>query len=255
MDGFPDLTRRRLFGLGASAAAGLLAGCSGTSSEPATPPAPTSTPAALTVEQPKPREAWLRLAVGNDRFAGGKAAHPRQTADRRKALVAGQRPFACVLGCVDSRVPPELIFDQGIGDLLTVRSAGEVLDEAVLGSVEYGVEHLEIPLVVVLGHVGCGAVQAAVDFVQGGRQPHGDVSSVVRMIEGAVRSTPSDSDADRFLTACVAEQVRRVGTELRERSYVVDTAFRAGRLQLRTMVYDLRSGRVSSSSDRHLLGG
>src|SRR5690606_17296176 len=134
----PTATRRHLLTWGAlTVAGGLLAGCSDKRDRP---PADSrsdggdAVPAVLTAEQPKPDDAWVRLAVGNDRFAGGKAKHPRQGPKRRETLAEGQRPFACVLGCVDSRVPPEVIFDQGLGDLLTVRSAGQVLDDAVIGS-------------------------------------------------------------------------------------------------------------------------
>ncbi|MFB7055901.1 carbonic anhydrase [Streptomyces vinaceus] len=109
-----------------------------------------------------PQEALRRLADGNRRWRTYGQEHPHESAFLRLRLTKGQHPFAIVLGCVDSRVPPELVFDQGLGDLLTVRSAGEVLDEAVLGSVAFGVLELQIPLVLVLGHQSCGAVGAAV---------------------------------------------------------------------------------------------
>ncbi|MGW7441584.1 carbonic anhydrase [Streptomyces sp. NPDC054849] len=109
-----------------------------------------------------PQQALRRLAAGNQRWRTLRQEHPHESAYLRRRLVEGQQPFAIVLGCVDSRVAPELVFDQGLGDLLTVRSAGEVLDEAVLGSVAYGVLELRIPLVLVLAHQSCGAVSAAV---------------------------------------------------------------------------------------------
>ncbi|MFD8150740.1 carbonic anhydrase, partial [Streptomyces sp. NPDC059720] len=108
-----------------------------------------------------PAEAWRELAAGNRRWRAYRERHPHEDPATRRTLTAGQHPFAVVLGCIDSRVPPELVFDQGLGDLMTVRTAGEVLDEAVLGSVAYGVLELGIPLVVVLGHQSWGAGRAA----------------------------------------------------------------------------------------------
>ncbi|MFD4743394.1 carbonic anhydrase [Streptomyces virginiae] len=115
-----------------------------------------------------PAQALRRLAAGNRRWRAQDQEHPHESAPLRRRLTQGQQPFALVLGCVDSRVPPELVFDQGLGDLLTVRSAGEVLDEAVLGSIAYGVLELRIPLVVVLAHQSCGAVAAAVHADESG---------------------------------------------------------------------------------------
>ncbi|GGZ39577.1 carbonic anhydrase [Streptomyces inusitatus] len=132
---------------------GLLGGCSAP---------PDTTVPARTARQLAPGSAWRELTAGNERWRTFHERHPDQSRAVRRTLVRGQHPFAVVLGCVDSRVPPELIFDQGLGDLLTVRSAGEVLDDAVLGSVSYGALELGVPLIVVLGHQGCGAVAAAV---------------------------------------------------------------------------------------------
>ncbi|MCX4717448.1 carbonic anhydrase [Streptomyces virginiae] len=115
-----------------------------------------------------PAQALRRLAAGNRRWRAQDQEHPHESAPLRRRLAQGQQPFALVLGCVDSRVPPELVFDQGLGDLLTVRSAGEVLDEAVLGSIAYGVLELRIPLVLVLAHQSCGAVAAAVHADESG---------------------------------------------------------------------------------------
>ncbi|MFE5865774.1 carbonic anhydrase [Streptomyces virginiae] len=115
-----------------------------------------------------PAQALRRLAAGNRRWRAQDQEHPHESAPLRRRLAHGQQPFALVLGCVDSRVPPELVFDQGLGDLLTVRSAGEVLDEAVLGSIAYGVLELRIPLVLVLAHQSCGAVAAAVHADESG---------------------------------------------------------------------------------------
>ena len=103
-----------------------------------------------------------QLIEGNERFARAESTHPRQTVEVRKQLMAGQRPFAVIVSCSDSRVPPELIFDQGLGDLFVIRVAGNVVDSVELDSVEFAVQELQVPLVLVLGHQSCGAVKAVV---------------------------------------------------------------------------------------------
>lgn len=104
---------------------------------------------------------WSRMLAGNRRFAEGKPEHPWQDRETRESLADGQHPDAAVLACCDSRVPPEIIFDQGLGDLFTVRTAGQMIDEATLASLEYAVDHLHVSLLVVLGHEGCGAITTA----------------------------------------------------------------------------------------------
>ncbi|RIQ11280.1 carbonic anhydrase, partial [Jiangella rhizosphaerae] len=171
-----------LFGALGLTATGL-AGCSS--------PDDTGHAAATSTPEPVPTSAddvWAVLAAGNERFASGRPRHPHEDRPYRESLVSGQHPIACVLSCADSRVAPELVFDQGLGDLFTVRSAGEVLDDAVVGSIEYAVEHVAVPLVVVLGHAGCGAVRAAVEVVRGGPAPAGSIAALVRAIEPAVRT-------------------------------------------------------------------
>jgi len=114
------------------------------------------------MQVPTGAEALARLMEGNKRFVTRKAQHPDQTLAHLREVESGQHPFAVVLSCSDSRVSPEIVFDQGLGDLFVIRVAGNVTDDTVIGSIEYAVEHLKAPLVVVLGHQGCGAVQAAV---------------------------------------------------------------------------------------------
>ncbi|MGW0120401.1 carbonic anhydrase [Streptomyces sp. NPDC003327] len=139
--------------------------------------------------QPGPARALALLRAGNARFAALRQAHPHEGADRRAAVAVAQHPFAVVLGCVDSRVPPELVFDQGLGDLLTIRSAGQALDEAVLGSVQFGVEELDVRLVVVLGHERCGAASAAVEHIRTGAPATGHLARVVEELAPAARET------------------------------------------------------------------
>jgi carbonic anhydrase len=224
---YAKLSRRSLLALGTAVASGVAAGGGATVSAAS--------------RSPEPADPWQRLMAGNRRFAAGRARHPHQDPAYRESLVGGQQPIACVLGCADSRVPAELVFDQGLGDLFTVRAAGEVLDDAVVGSIEYAVEHLHVPLVVVLGHSGCGAVRAAIDLVGGHGEVTGSVDTLVRAIEATVRATPPDPDTSRFLAACVRNQTTRVAAELTARSHTVRTV----RPRIVTAVYDLGTGRVN----------
>ncbi len=184
------------------------------------------------------------LEAGNARFIDGTPQHPHSDSSWRNSLIDEQHPIASILSCADSRVPPELVFDQGFGDLFTIRSAGEVLDEAVLGSLEYGVEHLDTPLVVVLGHSGCGAVQATIDAVRGDAQPRGHVAALVQAVEPAVLTVSDDLGEDEFLAASVNEQARRVAEALPARSSSIRRAVEQDRIQIVVAVYDLATGRV-----------
>jgi carbonic anhydrase len=129
------------------------------------------------------KQALQQLMEGNKRYvAGHLVVHPHQTRERRVELTSGQHPFAIILSCSDSRVPPEIIFDQGLGDLFVIRVAGNVIDNVILGSIEYAVEHLEVAFLMVLGHEHCGAVTAAVK----GGEAHGHIHRVVEAIQPAV---------------------------------------------------------------------
>ncbi|QNP72290.1 carbonic anhydrase [Streptomyces roseirectus] len=148
-------------------------------------------------------EALAELLAGNRRYAAGRPSHPHEDRRLRHALAGGQHPYAVVLGCVDSRVPPELIFDQGLGDVLCLRTAGQVLDEAVLASVQYGVAELRIPLVLVLGHERCGAVAATLDHLRSGADAPGHLELLVEEIAPAAhrtRAVPGDW-AEHTMTA------------------------------------------------------
>jgi carbonic anhydrase len=126
-----------------------------------------------------PAEAWARLEAGNQRWAGGYPAHPGQDAARREQVAAGQHSFAAVVSCIDSRVPPETVFDQGVGDLFAVRTGGQTVDDLVLASIEYGPLENGTPLVVVLGHQRCGAISAAVHALRSGAQLPGHLDAIV----------------------------------------------------------------------------
>src|SRR5207245_8047927 len=120
-----------------------------------------------------PAEAWRTLREGNQRFVDGASVHPNQDSFRRSELVATQNPFCVIFGCSDSRLAAEIIFDLGLGDAFVVRSAGQVIDEAVLGSLEYSITELHVPLIVILGHDSCGAVSATKSAVETGEMPVG----------------------------------------------------------------------------------
>lgn len=237
------LTRREtlgLFGLLALSTT-VAASCSGAGGSRADAQ-PQLTPSSIPTSAD---DVWAVLADGNERFATGTPRHPHEDEDYRESLVAGQHPIACVLSCADSRVAPELVFDQGLGDLFTVRSAGEVLDDAVVGSIEYAVEHVAVPLVVVLGHAGCGAVQATVDVARGGPAPDGSIAALVRAIMPAVRGVLPGADDDAYLADCVAAQARAAAGALAGASPIIHEAVAAGRTSVVAGVYDLESGRVS----------
>lgn len=154
-------------------------------------------------------EALELLRAGNARFTAGKCEHPHQDPPRRQALLSGQHPIAAVLSCSDSRAPVELIFDQGFGDLFVIRNAGNVVDDVVLASIEYAVEHLGVNLVLVLGHTQCGAVTAAMT----GGQPEGHLGSILELIQPAVLAA-ADKPGDRVYNAAL-ENTRRMAHIIR----------------------------------------
>ncbi|HEX6497849.1 MAG TPA: carbonic anhydrase [Micromonosporaceae bacterium] len=187
-----------------------------------------------------PAQALDALIDGNRRFASG---NPRYGHDIALAAAAsgGQAPFAMVLGCIDSRVPLEAVFDQTFGCICVVRSGGHVLDEAVLGSVEFAVGELAVPLVMVLGHVRCGAVGATVDALRSGRRPSASLGYLVDEIAPAVHEVGMDRDdvVDAALRRHVGRTVARLGQDA-----LVRERLDAGRLDLVGAVYDLDSGKV-----------
>lgn len=186
--------------------------------------------------------AWRTLTEGNQRFVAGEAQHPHQSTDHRSALTKGQHPIAAVLSCSDSRVPVEIAFDQGLGDVFVVRTAGHVLDPTVLGSLEYAVTVLGVPLIVVLGHGSCGAVTAAVSTADGEPAPGGHIRDVVERIMPSVRAGRSAGldDVGQFIAKHVDETV----TQLRIQSPPVAERLAAGTLAIVGATYHLADGRV-----------
>ena len=227
---------RWVLGLGALGAS--LAGCAGprTAPDPALhAQAPAGTPAGANEE----------LLQGNARFASGHALHPRQDPGRRTELATSQHPFAVILACSDSRVGPELLFDQGLGDLFVVREAGNVVDDHTLGSIEYGVEHLHSPLIVVLGHERCGAVAAARDTVAAKGHAEGHVESLVDAIRPAVEAT-AGMDAE---ATCKAN-IRDVVHALRTSEPLLEHRVEKGEIAVVGAYYDLDTGAVTFLPDQ-----
>jgi len=185
-----------------------------------------------------PDQALETLLSGNRRFMSGRRLYPNQEAAHRQALVAGQAPFAAILGCVDSRVPTDLIFDQGLGDLFVARVAGNYVDEAVLGSLEYGVGVVRIPLVVVLGHEGCGMVRAAI-----AEQPlPGKIEALAQGIREVLQGQVCEVQ-DRQTWAARAN-VRAMVQRLRNSPEVLGPIHQAGKVRIVGAYYHLASGHV-----------
>jgi carbonic anhydrase len=191
------------------------------------------------------REALTRLVAGNARFVAGAPVHPDQAVERRAALREGQHPFAAVLSCADSRVPPELLFDQGLGDLFVVRSAGQVLDHAVLGSLQYGIAELEAPLLVVLGHTRCGAVKATVEMVETHAAPTGtDIDALVAAIRPAVEEAEEVGATEKNLVSVSIDMnVERVVERLKT-APVLSAASKLRKVKIVGATYDVSTGRV-----------
>lgn len=188
-----------------------------------------------------PDEALVRLREGNARYAAGESSSSKPTAARRVETAQSQQPYAIIIGCADSRVPPEMVFDAGIGDLFVIRTAGNVSDDHMLGSIEYAVDHLGTTLIVVLGHERCGAVTAALEA------PHasGHIDSIVTDIRPAVEATASVPD-DEHLNAAIADNARRIARLIRERG---DFGEHGNELNIVPAVYDLDTGLISWLAD------
>jgi carbonic anhydrase len=189
-----------------------------------------------------PLTAWKALKEGNERFVAGQPHHPSQSIEDRTRLAHSQKPTAVLFGCADSRVAAEIIFDQGLGDMFVVRTAGHVIDSAVLGSIEYAVTVLNVPLVAVLGHDSCGAVKATLSAIDDGEVPGGYVRDIVERITPSVLQGRHAglTRVDEFETRHVNDTV----TQLRVRSASIAERLAAGTLAIVGLTYHLAEGRV-----------
>jgi carbonic anhydrase len=187
-------------------------------------------------------EALTLLKEGNRRFSDGKLRHAHEAADWRKHLVREQKPFATLLGCSDSRVSPELVFDQGLGDLFVIRVAGNVIDTDILGSIQYAVRHLRTHLLVVLGHEGCGAVTATLDVMDGKAKEPKYIEALASKIQPGLKSL-ARLEGDERLRAAVEANVR---WSMRRFASLPEArkALKEKTITLVGAVYELKSGKV-----------
>jgi carbonic anhydrase len=231
------ITRRRLIGCACcTATAGIVGGL------PLPAFAAGDRKTDLTADQ-----ALALLKEGNERFVNGSAPAPSaQSRERRLEIARGQTPFAVLVSCSDSRVPPELLFGRGLGELFIIRNAGNTVDTAALGSIQYAVAELGVPLIVVLGHQRCGAVDAAVAVVERNATFPGSIGQMIEPIVPAVLSARNQPGV--LLDNAVRENVRRVVNRLRTfPDAVLQEPLRAGTLKIVGARYDLDDGRVDFS--------
>ncbi|MGW7101872.1 carbonic anhydrase [Streptomyces sp. NPDC054838] len=238
--GPPD-RRALLAGVLAGATVGLV-GCA--SKTGATPAAGAS----ATVRPATPAEAFARLMEGNERWVSGDLRHPDRDPDRRQLVAQSQEPFAAVLACIDSRVPPELLFDTGLGDLYVMRTGGEAVGPVVTGSVEYGPMTSGTPLIVVLGHQRCGAVEAAYKSLRDGKPLPGNLQAIVRALQPAYAQAVREGGTDPVETMARA-QVTLTATGLRSNQDLAPLVEK-GALGVVGAYYSLDTGKVQVLSGR-----
>ncbi|AVP67049.1 carbonic anhydrase [Rhodococcus hoagii] len=193
-----------------------------------------------------PISAWKALKQGNERFVSGTPLHPSQGIADRAKLVDAQHPTAVIFGCGDSRVAAEIIFDQGLGDTFVVRTAGHVIDSAVLGSIEYAVAVLNVPLIVVFGHDSCGAVKATLDALDNGAIPAGFIRDVVERVSPSILMGRREglSTVDDLEGRHVVE----TGSLLMQRSRIISEAVEAGKCAIVGVTYKLAEGDIKLQS-------
>ncbi|MCK5571699.1 MAG: carbonic anhydrase [Bacteroidetes bacterium] len=200
----------------------------------------------ISQEQPADaREALQRLLEGNERFVSGRVAHMHGSAEWRSQLVPEQHPFATILGCSDSRVPPELLFDQGFGDLFVIRVAGNVIGRDEIGSIEYAVDHLQTQLVVVLGHEGCGAVTAALAAEEERGKELKGIQKLLRGIDPALKDIDPALGKEERLRRAVEENVRWSVEQIARLPEVEGVSEeKVAEILVAGAVYELATGRV-----------
>jgi carbonic anhydrase len=218
---------RRLFVAGAAAASAVTMAAGAVAAPPAGPAV-------------QPDDALGRLTAGNARFVAGNLTHGNLAVERRRAFATYQAPFASVLSCSDSRVPPELIFDQNLGDLFVIRVAGNFADEIGLATIEYGYSALHAKLLLVLGHEGCGAIKATVDAIKSNTELPRHLDALQREITPGIESIAKTGTYDE----CVIANVRTQVANLRQAKPVLAGAVASGDLRIVGAEYTLRSGKV-----------
>jgi carbonic anhydrase len=190
---------------------------------------------------PPADKVWADLVAGNERYVAGKSKGKDLVA-LRKSLAKGQHPHVMVLSCSDSRVPPELLFDQTLGDLFVVRSAGNIADAIGMGSLEYAFEHLGSTVLVVLGHTNCGAVTAA---CSGEKMPSANLQAIVDRIGAAVTRAKTGSNADTLVQKAIEENVHQSAEDVLAHSEILRRGQEERKLTVIEAEYDLASGKVT----------
>ncbi|MFD9406053.1 carbonic anhydrase [Streptomyces sp. NPDC059989] len=231
--GFPH--RRALLSGGLGAAVVALAGCSASTAPKSPNRAPEPRPAT-------PKAAFARLMEGNERWVSGKLEHPDRDPDRRKLVAEAQDPYGVVLSCIDSRVAPELLFDTGLGDLYVLRTGGQAVGPVVVGSVEYGPVTGGTPLILVLGHQRCGAIEAAYDAARAGKALPGNLEAIGKALRPAYEQTVKAPGADPVDTM-IRNQVKLTADDLRANADLAPLVKKGG-LGVVGAYYSLDTGEV-----------
>ena len=183
-----------------------------------------------------------RLMLGNKRFMSGHPVHPDETLDRIRKLKKGQNPFVVVVSCSDSRVPPELVFDQGIGDVFSIRTAGNVIGDYELGSIEYAVEHLDVKLVLVMGHENCGALDAYIH--QGKERHHDHIQKLIDYIHDEVEEKQLPDSLKHSLEFTILANIRHGVNLLRSSEPILGKLYKEKKIKVIGAIYDLDNGEV-----------
>lgn len=252
MGTYAQTQRRAVLTGGLAATAALITGCSsktentdsgkdGTGKASAGAAANSPSPVANT-RPDSPWTAFARLMEGNERWVDGTLQHPDRDPKRRKFVAEAQDPYGVILSCIDSRVPPELVFDTGLGDLFVLRTGGQVVGPVVTGSVEYGPMTSGTPLIVVLGHQRCGAVKASYEAIRDGRTLPGNLSAISEALRPAYEATVKQKAADP-VDAMVRIHVKQTAANLRSNKDLAPLV-KKGDLAVVSAYYSLDTGRV-----------
>lgn len=189
------------------------------------------------------QDGLTTVIEGNERFMSNHPIHPDQTLERLRSLEKGQNPFAVVISCSDSRVPPELIFDQGLGDLFTIRNAGNIIGDYELGSIEYAVEHLHVPLVIVMGHSNCGAIGAYLEH------QHDSIPNHIQKIVNYIKAEPEEKQVNRksknYYEASIKANVLHGVHVLKTADPVMAEMLKHKEIKIVGAIYDMHSGKVN----------
>jgi len=196
--------------------------------------------------QPTAEYVLERLQEGNAHFVRGELSHPHQDVARRDELTGGQFPFTTIFGCADSRTPPEHIFDLGLGDAFVVRTAGQVLDDGALGSLEYSITQFKAPVLIIMGHQSCGAVQATCSSVESGQLPGGFITRVVETIQPTVlaQELPHGEKPSQHVNEMVRAHTSATASCLLQESRIIADAVARGETIVLGYFYHLDSGAV-----------